>query len=413
MRAGITLVFTLSLVGPFAPGFSAEPDPPCLERSGGLGAAARAGSLSPSERADTKHEAAAAVAEGRSRLRDRVARRDLSRVVVARHVLAHDGSSGRDNAHLDPATVEAMVDEAVMAFTGEDSLVSAWQQVIPDPTGKVAIKVNCQITGIYTKSAVVNAIIDGLVERGVAEDDIIIYDRTENAFGVAGFVRNPLGPGVRVGVLGYGDLGGYSAHAELFEIAKLLIDESGDFDCDYLINVPVCKALDGYSGVTLSMKNHYGTCSPRHEDIHNEICRTNALPAIRDKTRLIVLDALYCQYIWSGGADQTHVDVVNSVVVGTDPVAVDYHGWQLIAQLRAAHSVPPVSPYPHFIDYAAEVYGLGTNDPAQMELIELDLHPPEIFADGFEDGSTSAWITGDRGAGDAEAGVAPFSPTLL
>ncbi|MCP4895413.1 MAG: DUF362 domain-containing protein, partial [bacterium] len=319
-------------------------------------------------------------------------RQEPSRVVIAHHGLAHDGSSGRDNEHLDPAVVQTVIDEAVMAFTGEGSLLEAWQEIIPDPSKKVAIKVNCQITGIFSKAVVVNAIANGLLARGVSEDNIIIYDRTDNAFGYAGFVRNPSGPGVRVGVLNYDDFGGYSSHSELYEIAKLLIDESGDFDCDYLINVPVCKALDGYSGVTLSMKNHYGTCSPRHDDIHNEICLTNALPPIRDKTRLIVLDAFFCEYKWYNGRDQSWVDVINKVIVSDDPVAVDYHGWQIIEDLRSAHGEPPVYPYPSFIDFAADVYGLGTNDPAQMEIIDLNLHDPaEIFADGFETGNTSRW----------------------
>jgi len=84
--------------------------------------------------------------------------------------------------------------------------------------------------------------------------------------------------------------------------------------------------------------------------------------------------------------------VLSTVVVSDDPVAVDYHGWQMIDQLRASHAMPPVDPYPHFIDYAADVYGLGTNDPGQMEIIELDLlEPGDVFSDGFEDGTTSSW----------------------
>ncbi len=297
-----------------------------------------------------------------------------SRVVITHHPGGHDGSTGRDNVHLNADAVRMMVDEAVQTFAGTNSVVEAWEQIIPDASKKVAIKINCQITGIFTKAKVVTPIADGLIARGVPPDNIIIYDRNDTAFPYAGFVRNPNGPGVRTGVLSHdGDFGGYSSHAEQYYIAKLLIGESGDFDCDYLINVPVCKALDGYSGVTLGMKNHYGTCSPRHADIHNEVCRTNALPAIRDKTRLIVLDACYCEYKWYNGRNQTWVDVVNKIIVSDDPVAVDYHGWQIIKQLRAAHALPAVSPYPQFIDLAADVYGLGTNDPEQMEIIEVAL----------------------------------------
>ncbi|UCG33184.1 MAG: DUF362 domain-containing protein [Phycisphaerales bacterium] len=315
----------------------------------------------------------------------RQARDGLSRVVIAYHPGAHDGSSGRDNVHLIDDAVRMMVDEAVMAFAGTTSLIEAWEQIIPDPTRKVAIKINCQIAGIFTKAKVVFPICDGLIARGVPPDNIIIYDRRQTGFNYAGFVRDPDGPGIRVGVLTEGDFGGYSAHSNLYHIAKLLIDESGEFDCDYIINVPVCKALDGYSGVTLSMKNHYGTCDPEHTDIHNAICERNALSAIRDKTRLIVLDACYCEYKWINGRDQTWVDVVNKIMIGDDPVAIDYLGWQIIEQLRSDHALPPCNPYPYFIDYAADVYGLGTNDPEQMEIIELLLPRGDLDGDGDVD----------------------------
>lgn len=295
------------------------------------------------------------------------------RVVIAHHPGAHDGSTGRDDVHLNAEAVQMMVDEGIRVFAGTNTVVEAWEQIIPDPTKKVAIKINCQISGIFTKAKVVYPIADGLIARGVPPDNIIIYDRRDTAFPYAGFVRNPDGPGVRVGVLSQGDFGGYSSYGEMYYIAKLLIDESGEYDCDYLINVPVCKALDGFSGVTLALKNHYGTCIPRHDDIHNQICRTNALVPIRDKTRLVVLDACYCEYKWYNGRDQTWVDVVNKVIVSDDPVAIDYHGWQIIAQLRADHGLPPVDPYPHFIGYAATVYGLGTNNPGLMEIVELEL----------------------------------------
>jgi len=297
----------------------------------------------------------------------------LTRIVIVHHEDAHDGSAGRDNIHLIDEAVNLMVDEAVKAFASASTVLQAWQQIIPDPTKKVAIKINCAIEGIYTKAKVVKPITDGLIARGVPPDNIIIYDRTGTGFSLAGFTRNPYGPGIRVGVLDEDHFGAYSDHAHLYHIAKLLINESIDYDCDYLINVPVCKALDGYSGVTLSLKNHYGTCDARHDSIHHSICETNAIAPIKDKTRLIVLDALYCEYKWSSSGYQGWVDVVNKVIISNDPVAIDYHGWQIIEQLRLLHGYPPCTPYPSFIDYAADIYGLGTNDPDQMEIIELEL----------------------------------------
>ncbi len=67
-----------------------------------------------------------------------------------------------------------MVDAGIKAFTGKSSIEEAWRQVIPDKTKKVAIKVNCQTTGIYTKAKVVEAVTDGLILRGVCPSNIVI-----------------------------------------------------------------------------------------------------------------------------------------------------------------------------------------------------------------------------------------------
>ncbi|MFC1863194.1 DUF362 domain-containing protein [Thermodesulfobacteriota bacterium] len=256
-------------------------------------------------------------------------------------------------------------------FTGQSTVSDAWAEIIPDPTRKVAIKVNCQITGIYTKSKVVNCITDGLIVRGVSADNIVIYDRTNTAFEYAGFVKNTSN-GIKVGEVT--ELGGYTYPNDsgLYGMAKLLCGQTGQYDCDYLINVPCHKAIDGYAGVTLSMKNHYGTCYPNHSDIMNRIAIINALSQIKDKTRLIVLDAIFCEYKYFNGRGQSNIDITNNLMFATDPVALDEVGWQMIESLRAIHGLQPVDPTPDYIHIAATDYGLGIDDPNQIEIFDID-----------------------------------------
>lgn len=295
---------------------------------------------------------------------------EQSRVVRVHHPGATDGSGGKDNEHLVDSVIKEMVDEGVKTFTGKSSVNGAWADIIPDPSKKVAIKVNCQITAIYTKSKVVTAITDGLIMRGTPADNIVIYDRTDNAFQYGGFIKNT-DSGIKVGTVG--ELGGWSSTSGLYNMAKLICGESGDFDCDYIINVPCLKALDGYSGVTLSMKNHYGTCYPEHSDIMNRIPLYNSLSQIKYKARLIILDGIFCNYQWDGSRDQSFVDITNKLLFATDPVALDYVGWQMIESLRSVHGLQPVDPAPNFIQIASADFGLGTNDPDQMEIIDLEL----------------------------------------
>lgn len=311
--------------------------------------------------------------------------RSRSRVVSVHDAGASPGP-GLDNADVDAETVKRMVDRGVVALTGAADLRSAWKTIIPDPSKRVAIKVNCQIKGIYTKAKVVQPVVDGLLLAGIAADNILIYDMTDKAFDLAGFRRH-LGAGVKVGKTA--DFGGYSRFlyhrlANLltggheYSVANLVSNSlhvsAGRWDCDYLINVPVLKALDGYCGVTLSMKNHYGSIAnpgDHHKDIMEHIPLINSQPEIREKTRLIVTDAIFGEYQWVNGRDQSHVVRVNKVLLAKDSVAIDAVGWRMIEELRKEHDLPPVTPQPAYIAKAAAL-GLGVDDPSRIDLLQLE-----------------------------------------
>lgn len=311
--------------------------------------------------------------------------RKRSRVVAVHDAGASPGP-GLDNADLDAETVKRMVNRGVIALTGAADLKSAWRGIIPDPSKRVAIKVNCQIQGIYTKAKVVQPVVEGVMLAGVAADNILIYDMTDTAFDLAGFRRNT-GSGVKVGKVA--EFGGYSrvlyhrlanlltgghGSSGVNLLANALHGPRGRWDCDYLINVPVLKALDGYCGVTLGMKNHYGSIAnpgEHHKDIMEHIPLVNSQPEIREKTRLIVLDAVFGEYKWVNGRDQSHVTRVNKVLLGNDPVAVDAVGWRMIDGIRKERGLPPVAPKPAYIARAAAL-GLGVDDPARIELVQVE-----------------------------------------
>src|SRR5512133_683479 len=123
---------------------------------------------------------------------------EKSRVVSAFHPNASSAGKGLDNTDLDESIVRQMVNAGVLAFTGEKDLKRAWRAIIPDPGKKVAIKINCQIQGVYTKAKVVWPLVEGLAASGVPDENIIIYDMTDTAFDLAGFKRQT-GSGVQVG----------------------------------------------------------------------------------------------------------------------------------------------------------------------------------------------------------------------
>jgi hypothetical protein len=302
----------------------------------------------------------------------------LSKVVRVTNTNATDGTGNKDNANLNTDVIREMVNTGIIRFTGKSSIAEAWTEIIPDPTKKVAIKINCQISGIYTKAEVVKAVTEGLLLRGVQPSNIIIYDLTDNAFSFAGFTKN-LGSGIKVGTIE--ELGGYSLTTWFGSplsnarqrLCKVLAGE-GKYGCDYLINIPVQKALDGFSGVSISMKNHFGSISNPsglHATIQESIAALNAHDQITSKTRLILMDAIFTEYKWVNGRSQEYVDTTNQLVFGTDPVAIDFLGWQTIEKLRQLHGLQAITPEPTFIKIASQKFGLGNYEMEKISLIDI------------------------------------------
>jgi hypothetical protein len=65
----------------------------------------------------------------------------------------------------------------------------------------------------------------------------------------------------------------------------------------------------------------------------------------------------------------------NGVIVGEDPVALDYVGWQIIERVRAEKgmkALKDVGREPTYIATAADgEHRLGTNDPERIDLVEI------------------------------------------
>jgi hypothetical protein len=107
-------------------------------------------------------------------------------------------------------------------------------------------------------------------------------------------------------------------------------------DTDILINIPALKRhIGGFfmTSMTLSMKNHFGSirnASKLHGlGIATNIAAVNMAKPIRDKQRLIVVDALYSMYT----RGPTHGRMkygLNKLIVGRDTVAIDYVGWGML-----------------------------------------------------------------------------------
>jgi len=244
-----------------------------------------------------------------------------------------------DSSRVDANIVQRMADQAIMALAGTSSVNSAWSQIFRNHNGgadyqageKIAVKVNfnnsynsgtsnnCYQDHCPTYQPV-NALIRQLVNKGVAQSDIIIYD-TSRSFpdyyvnGIkAAFPNVQLNPNRSCS----------SSQSVRGAAFGCVLDQA-----KYLINMPLLRT-HGMAGVTLSFKNHLGSTenpSAFHSAFFGTSASTNSLvqlnshPLIKDKTILVVDDALYG--LTRGGPNGAPNIHPNSLFLSTDPVAAD------------------------------------------------------------------------------------------
>jgi hypothetical protein len=198
------------------------------------------------------------------------------------------------------------------------------------------------------------------------ENNIIIFDRTTGELRSAGYKLNSSDTGVRC--FGTNTSGvGYSSETYNVSGRNQTLSKIVTEYCDFLINISVLKN-HGTAGITLCLKNHYGTCNNPgnlHTDYANPyIPSLNAQEPIISKQTVNICDALFG--IKSGGPGGSPQFTENKIIFSKDIVAVDYLGRSILADngcttiYRAGH-----------VDTAATDHGLGTNDPQQMEQVTI------------------------------------------
>jgi hypothetical protein len=286
-----------------------------------------------------------------------------SQVVRARHSGVWSGET------LEPKAIRQMLDASITKLTGLNDAKEAWAALFK-PTEKIAIKVNAfRNSVIFTHVPLVTAVTDSLVEAGIPAEQIVVFDFWTAELETAGFTINQDGAGVRCYGTEKDYTKGFKVNKVNTELSNILLNS------DALINIPVLKS-HMISGISFAMKNHYGTVS-NPDSLHSVgacIPGLNALPEIKDRTRLIVGDILQANvkygYSWPyWKADYTG----DSILMSFDPLAHDTVGFQILSQLVTDAGDDPRS-YKAMatpcLEGAAKA-GLGAYDPANFELTEV------------------------------------------
>lgn len=288
---------------------------------------------------------------------------------VAKVVIA-TGADLTNGIFVNGDAANRLLNAALKTFTSKSTEQEAWNSIFPSLTEDdiVGIKINT-LFQLSTHAQVVDAIIQNLTAIGVPENNIIIWDKSDSDLRSSGYQINRGGTGVRC----FGTNADYDAEIHKIggqsrRLSKILTQM-----CDHLINVPVLKN-HSISGVTLSLKNHYGSVD-NPGSLHGNNCdpyiaELNNTDPIKEKTRLIVLDASVGVY--SGGPGAAPQFRYNSIIVGQDPVALDYNCLQIIDEERKKRNLQPVGQSAKHIRTAANL-GLGTMDPNEMQVVQLNV----------------------------------------
>jgi uncharacterized protein (DUF362 family) len=304
--------------------------------------------------------------------------------------------------------VQQMMRRGMVELTGADSWADAWR-VFFEPGDVVGIKLNPVGQPLVISDAtVLHEIIAGLKAAGVKHKDIVVYDRYRRQFFSAGYdkwlpegVRSSYATqdvdSVQQGMDGYDPdhymdmaltLPGYSVsdvRARRSYAARFITRE-----VNKLINVPVLKDHQS-AGVTLSLKNlSHGlvnNVNRSHSSKTLNACNAFipavvAMPVIRNKTVLHILDGVKGVYDGGPSARPQFVWENRAIYFSTDPVALDHVGWEVIDAKRVSAGMqelletPPdkfstfVRRQPEHVEIAGAL-GLGVWDRAKIDLRQL------------------------------------------
>ena len=284
-----------------------------------------------------------------------------STVVEARWAAAVDPSG-----KVDPIRVALMLEGALEKLTGSASPFKTWAHA----TQRIGIKVNAITSQAYTHPELAAALARGLVQAGSDPARVTVWDRDNEALRARGHTIDRTGQTVGFRCMG-SDAASSAAKPQAVvaggarvHLAPLLVES------DQLINIAALKD-HSMAGVTLSLKNNLGMIHGA-ELLHGDYFRGSgcepgisdlaALPEIRGRLRLVVLDALVgvCQG-GPGPAESEHVWRHAGLLVSLDPVALDRRGLAIIEARRVKLGLEPLgarakpNPSPTFhIDHAAD-----------------------------------------------------------
>jgi hypothetical protein len=306
--------------------------------------------------------------------------------------------------------VRRMMEKGMTTLTGAPSWTDAWRTFF-EKGDIVGIKVS-PVGGarLCSDAAVLHSILNGLKEAGLADRDIIVFNRYRQETFAAG-IDKWVPPGVRMEFASEAyndvqlDMEGYDPD-HFMEMALIKPGENLS-DSRYrrshvckvvtrqinkLINLPVLKHHQS-AGVTIALKNmshgmvnnvNRSHLTPTGNACGIFIPSVVSLPVIREKAVLHICDAVKASYHGGPGARPQYMWEHKTIYFSTDPVALDKTGLRVIDAKRAEAGMASIAlskpdGASHYLNCQVEhieiagSLGLGIFDDNKIDLKRLTL----------------------------------------
>lgn len=261
------------------------------------------------------------------------------------------------NNRVSQPVIRAMLERGMKELTGERSVAAAWSKFV-EPADVVGIKINPSgAPACCSSPEIVREIIGALEAVGVPSKNIVVFDRYSYEIDIGGY-QTLLPAGIRVlGIEdGVGDISGYDLNVycdvnffgewETRSYMASVVAQS----VTKIVNVPTMKDHSA-AGVTGCLKNlGYG--------VFNNVARSHRAPysftdpliglmcsaePLRSKAVLHIMDGM--REVWHGGPltqVQDFIYPAGTLLIGTDPVAVDTVELETIEKTRREHNAPSI-----------------------------------------------------------------------
>jgi hypothetical protein len=260
-----------------------------------------------------------------------------------------------------PHILAEMIDQALRSLTDQPTLADAWRSLLRDDD-IIALKFNDSgAQAIATTPVLAQVLFQGLLDAGFRPDQIVPIELSQDV--LLDHKTLPPAEGWTSHVYDFGS--GKDALAAVVEQATAII------------NVPFLKThnIAGMSGCLKNLSHalvrhpawfHGNGCDPYVADIV-------ALPAIRQKLRLHLVNALRIVVDNGPQAQEKDIHPAASLLASLDPVAADTVGQDMLDALRLQRGLPRLASdagkLPILVSAARR--GLGMDDPDALDYIKI------------------------------------------